>query len=443
MRIIVWGLGRVGTVSAACLARLGHEVVGVEPDSSKLEAIRNGRCAFREPGLEDLVRETVSEGRLSATEDGRPLLAWADVSLICVGTPSTRTDAASLHDLGRVAEEIGRGLDATGTRHVVAIRSTVFPGVTRDFVLPLLERHSGRKAGSDFGLVVNPEFLREANAISDFWEPPYVVIGEFDAHSGDVIEVLNEGINAPVCRLRPEEAELLKLTSNAFHSLKVGFANEVGRLCERLGLDGHELMRMMCADTKLNISPAYLSPGFAFGGPCLPKDLRCLTSNARSLGVPLPILEAVLPSNRLQIEAALHKIIELKTRRVGILGFGFKPGTDDVRESPVVDLILALAREQITVLVYDPDVRPGRMSREGRAYLEGRLPMLEQMLCPDINDVLGGCRVVVVSQNRPEFAAALRDFPNRGDDFAVLDLVRVGDEKRFSGANHEGPQTQP
>jgi GDP-mannose 6-dehydrogenase len=325
MRIIVWGLGRVGTVSAACLARLGHEVVGVEPDSSKLEAVRSGRCAFREPGLDDLVRETVSEGQLRATEDGRPLLAWADVSLICVGTPTSETGAASLHDLGRVAEKIGQGLRGAHTRHVVAIRSTVFPGVARDFVLPLLERHSGRKAGRDFGLAVNPEFLREANAISDFWEPPYVVIGEFDALSGDVIEALNEGVNAPVYRVRPEEAELLKLASNAFHGLKVGFANEMGRLCERLGLDGHGLMRMMCADTKLNTSPAYLSPGFAFGGPCLPKDLRCLTSNARSLGVPLPILEAVLPSNQLQIEAALHKIRELKTRRVGVLGLGFKP----------------------------------------------------------------------------------------------------------------------
>jgi GDP-mannose 6-dehydrogenase len=196
---------------------------------------------------------------------------------------------------------------------------------------------------------------------------------------------------------------------------------------------------MMCADTKLNISPAYLSPGFAFGGPCLPKDLRCLTSNARDLGVPLPILEAVLPSNRLQIEAALHKIIELKTRLVGVLGLGFKPGTDDVRESPVVDLILALAREQIAVLVYDPDVRPNSMSGAGRAYLERRLPMLEQLLCSDINDVLGGCRAVVVSQNRPEFAAALRDLRNRGDGFEVLDLVRPSDEELFSGADHEGP----
>jgi GDP-mannose 6-dehydrogenase len=439
MRIIVWGLGHVGTVSAACLARLGHEVVGVEPDSSRLEAVRNGRCAFKEPGLEELVRAAVSEGRLRATGDGRGLLAWADVSLICVGTPAAGTGAASLNDLGRVAEEIGQGLGGADTRHVVALRSTVFPGVARDFVLPLLERTSGRKAGRDFGLVVNPEFLREANAISDFWEPPYVVIGEFDSRSGDVIEALNEGINAPVYRVRPEEAELLKLTSNAFHGLKVGFANEVGRLCERLGLDGHTLMRMLCADTKLNISPAYLRPGFAFGGPCLPKDLRCLTSNARSLGVPLPILEAVLPSNRLQLEAAIRKIRELKTRRVGILGLGFKPGTDDVRVSPVVDLIRALARDGITVLVYDPDVRPGSLNGDCRAYLEDRLPTLERSLCSGIDEVLGGCRAVVVCQDRPEFAAALSELRDRGDDFAVLDLVRPGDEQSLSGTGHEVP----
>jgi GDP-mannose 6-dehydrogenase len=425
MRIIIWGLGHVGTVSAACFAQLGHEVIGVEPDSSKLDAVRNGRCAVKEPGLEDLVRVAVAEGRLRATDDGVPLLASANVSLICVGTPCSEAGDVSLSALGRVAEQIGRGLSGTDAYHVVAVRSTVFPGVTRNFLLPLLERHSGRQAGRDFGLAVNPEFLREANAISDFWEPPYVVVGEFDARSGDVIEELHKRVNASVHRVRPEEAELLKLTSNAFHSLKVGFANEIGRLCERLGLDGHKLLEMIRADTKLNISPAYLRPGFAFGGPCLPKDLRSLTSNARRLGESLPILEAVLPSNRLQVEAALDKIRKLKTRSVGILGIGFKPGTDDVRESPVVDLILALARDGITVLIYDPDVRPGSMTEASRAYLEGRSPLLEQMLCSEINEVLNRCRAVVVSQNRPEFAAALSDLQNEDEGFLVLDLVRL------------------
>ena len=438
MRIIVWGLGHVGTVSAACLARLGHEVVGVEPDPSKLEAIRGGRCAFKEPGLDDLVREAVSGGRLRATDEGRPLLSWADASLVCIGTPCAEDGAASLDDLGRVAEEIGRGLSEARAGHVVVIRSTVFPGVARDFVLPLLERHSGRKAGRDFGLVVNPEFLREANAVSDFWGPPYVVVGEFDPRAGDVVEALYEGVDAPVCRVRPEEAEMLKLTSNAFHGLKVGFANEVGRLCERLGLDGRRLMRLLCADTRLNASPAYLRPGFAFGGPCIPKDLRSLTSHARGLGVPLPILEAVLPSNRLQIEATLLKVRELKARRVGVLGLGFKPGTDDVRESPTIELVRALTRDGVTVLVYDPDVRPGSLNAAGRAYLESRLPALEQSLCSVMEEVLGRCQALIVCQSRPEFATALRDFRGRGDEFAVLDLVGLFDENGSHGAEQEG-----
>ena len=255
--------------------------------------------------------QTVAAGRLRATQDCGSLVSWADLSLICVGTPSTVDGGPMLDSVRNVAITIGRGLRDATTYHVVVLRSTVFPGTARNILCPLLEEHSGRQAGRDFGLVTNPEFLRETSAISDFHAPPYTIIGELDSRSGDSVELLYRDIDAPIYRVTLEAAELLKLVNNAFHALKIGFANEIGRLCDPLGIDSHAIMQLVCADTKLNVSPAYLQPGFAFGGSCLPKDLRSISFHARRLGVELPILEAVLPSNRLQIEAARHKVHEL------------------------------------------------------------------------------------------------------------------------------------
>jgi GDP-mannose 6-dehydrogenase len=432
MRIIVWGLGYVGTVSAACLAQLGHDVVGVEPNLAKVQALNAGHSAIKEPGLDNLVSQTVAAGRLRATPDGSPLVPWADLSLICVGTPSAADGDATLDYVRNTALDIGRGLRDANRYHVIVLRSTVFPGTTRNVLGRLLGEHSGRQAGRDFGLVANPEFMRETNAISDFFTPPYTVIGELDTRSGDLIELLYRTIETPIYRVSLEEAEVLKLANNAFHALKIGFANEIGRLCDRLGVDSHTVMRLICADTKLNISSAYLKPGFAFGGSCLPKDLRSLTFNARRLGVELPILEAVLPSNRLQIEVARLKVHEHGAQRVAVLGLSFKPGTDDLRDSPVIGLIRDLWQSGVDVLVHDPDVQPDKMLGSNREYLERQLPQISQILCPRLADALNECQVVVVSQKRPEFTAALQALNGHA---AVLDLVRLNEESSLPGVS--------
>ncbi len=430
MRVLVWGLGYVGTVSAACLAQLGHEVTGVEPHRAKVDAINAGLSPIREPNLEELIRKVVASGRLKATQDGASVIANADISLICVGTPSAADGGQNLSYLRNVATEIGRGLRHGGGYHVVVVRSTLFPGTTRGTLRELLEEHSGRRAGADFGLASNPEFMRETSAIHDFLNPPYTVIGEFDQRSGDRVRELYQGIDVPIYRVALEEAEVLKMTNNAFHAVKVGFANEIGRVCARLGIDSHVVMGMVCADTKLNISPAYLKPGFAIGGSCLPKDLRSLTLTARRLGVELPILEGILPSNRLQIEEARIKVHELDVKRVAVLGLSFKAGTDDLRESPVVDLIRALWQDGIDTLVCDPDIDLKTMLGSNREYLERQLPQIKDILRPDIADTLRQCQAVVVNQNRPEFAKALQGL---NGNVEVIDLVRMSKERSLPG----------
>ncbi|HMB89728.1 MAG TPA: nucleotide sugar dehydrogenase [Rhodothermales bacterium] len=430
MRILVWGLGYVGTVSAACLAHLGHEVIGIEPTLKKVEAINAGQSALVEPGLAELIAEAVAEGRLRATQDGTPLVAESDVSLICVGTPSAADGGPVLDYVRNVAENIGTGLRDTDGYHVVALRSTVFPGTSRKVLAPLLEEHAGKIAGEDFGVVMNPEFLREASAVKDFNAPPYTVIGQLNERSGEVIAALYDGIDAPIYHVGLEEAEMLKMGNNAFHALKIGFANEVGRFCDALGMDSHTVMDLVCADTKLNISTAYLKPGFAFGGSCLPKDLRSMTYHARRKGVQMPIMDGILPSNRLQVEAARRKVHELGVRKVGVLGLSFKSGTDDLRESPVITLIRELWQDGLDVVVHDPDVNPEEMLGSNRAYLERQLPQIGQIMRPRMEEVMKDAEAVIVTQNRPAFIEAIQQ---HGAEVAVLDLVRLGDGRHLDG----------
>jgi GDP-mannose 6-dehydrogenase len=432
MQVLVWGLGYVGTVSAACLTQLGHTVTGVEPHRAKVDAINSGVSPIREPGLDQLVSEGVASGRLKAIQSGAAAVATADVSLICVGTPSAADGGQNLTYLRNVAMEIGSGLKQGSCYHVVIVRSTLFPGTTRGMLRELLEEHSGLKAGVDFGLASNPEFMRETSAVSDFFKPPYTVIGEFDTRSGDRVKEIYQGIDAATYRVALEEAEVLKMTNNAFHAMKVGFANEIGRVCARLGIDSHVVMEMVCADTKLNISPAYLKPGFAIGGSCLPKDLRSLTFTARRLGVELPILDNILPSNRLQIEEARIKVHDLAVKKVAILGLSFKAGTDDLRESPVVDLIRALWQDGIDTLVCDPDINLETMLGSNREYLERQLPQIKDILRLDIGETVRGSQAVVVNQNRPEFHKALQGLNGQVE---VIDLVRLSKARTLAGVS--------
>jgi len=436
MRVIVWGLGYVGTVVAACLAQAGHDVIGVELNKEKVKTFNNGRSPLKEPGLDELIQQGIALGRLQAVTDGEQYVAAADASLICVGTPSMADGSPMLEYIQGVAQQIGSGLQQSERYHVVVLRSTVFPGVSRDFLLPLLEQHSQRTAGREFGVVVNPEFLRETEAIKDFYAPPYTVIGELDRRSGDLVAELYGNIQAPLYRIGLEEAELVKVVNNAFHALKVGFSNEIGRVCDRVGIDSHTVMQLVCADTKLNISPVYLKPGFAFGGSCLPKDLRSLVFNAWRLGVEVPILDAVLPSNTLQIEAARIKVHETGAKHVGILGLSFKAGTDDLRESPVINLIRQLWQDGLEISVYDPDVNLEVLLGSNLEYLKRQLPQIDRILRTNINDVLNECQTLVISQKRPEFMAVLQELKS---DTTVLDLVRLSNEPVIPGlAKYEG-----
>ncbi len=428
MRLIVWGLGYVGTVTAACFAKLGHQVIGIEPNQTKVDAINAGKSAIIEPGLEALVKQVVDEGKFRADTDGLPYIHSAAISLICVGTPSAADGSTNLEYIHKVAATIGEGLRKAECYHVVALRSTLFPNLIHQELIATLESHSGKVKGRDFGVVVNPEFLRETTAISDFFSPPYTVIGQLDERSGNSMEELYQGIEAPIHHVSLDEGAMLKMVNNAFHALKIGFANEVGRVCDALGIDSHIVMKMVCADTKLNISPAYLKPGFAFGGSCLPKDLRSLTTNARRLQVELPILEAVLPSNYLQVEAARIKIHALGAKHVGVLGLSFKPGTDDLRESPVINLIRALWHDDINVMVYDPDVKLERMLGSNVAYLERQLPQIQRIMCADVENAIAHADVVLVSQKRAEFVEALHLVPPH---CTVIDLVRLDDSGKL------------
>ena len=421
MKLLVWGLGYVGTVSAACLADSGHEVVGIEPSGAKVEALLSGRSPIREPKLETALAQAVADGRLRASTDPSGLVSWGDASLVCVGTPSSAEGTAQLGSLVSVAEAIGRQLAPGAGGHVVIVRSTVFPGTVGGIVRETLESSSGLVAGEGFGLAMNPEFLRETTAIDDFYAPPFTVVGALDEDSGATVEALYERVEAPIFNVTIEQAELVKLACNAFHALKVGFANEVGRVSDALGMDSRQVMKILCADTKLNISAAYLRPGFAFGGSCLPKDLRSLTSNARRLGVELPILEGVLPSNQLQIDAARAKVHSLGGRRIAVLGLSFKPETDDVRESPAIQLVRGLWEDGFDVVVHDPDIRLEDMLGSNRDYLERQLPQIAEIAKSTLDETLEQADIVVVSQRRHEFDEAIRDL----DGAKVIDLVGV------------------
>lgn len=403
MNILIWGLGYVGSVSAACLANLGHRVIGVDSDVAKVEALNAGRAPILEPGLDAMVRSAVAAGNLQATGDGAVWVGKTDISLICVGTPSAPDGSADLTAMRRVVQTIGRSLRDTTEYHTVVVRSTVWPGTTCGMIRTILEAESGKQAVRDFGLAMNPEFLREGSAVSDFHAPPYHIIGELDSRSGSAVAALYAAVVAPNHHIRVEEAEIMKVVNNAFHALKIGFANEIGSLCTALELDARTIMNLVCADRKLNISPSYLRPGPAFGGSCLPKDLRNLLHEAHQLDLTLPILEGVLPSNHRVIERARQQVRDLKARHVCVLGVSFKPGTDDVRESPALELICGLRQDGIQVRAYDPDLELTRLTGSNLAYLCQSVPDFADMLCPTLAEALSGAEAVVICKEIPEF----------------------------------------
>src|ERR687887_515615 len=422
MKVSVFGLGYVGSVSAASFAADGHQVIGVDVNSDKVAAINAGRSPIVEPGLEDLLARTVAGGRLRATTDTAEAIGDSEVSLLCVGTPSRRNGSLDLTYLERVSEQIGASLRDKSSYHVVVVRSTVLPGTTHDVVIPALERESGKTYGEAFGVSVNPEFLREGTALKDFRKPPLTLVGHNHAADASGTIALYQSIDAPLVSTSIRVAEMLKYTSNAWHALKVCFANEIGNLCKRLDVDSHEVMDIFCRDEKLNLSPYYLKPGFAFGGSCLPKDVRALQYRAKELDVELPVISQILTSNRLQIQRAFDEVMETGRRKIGLLGISFKAGTDDLRESPLVILAEALLGKGLQLKIYDKNVSLARLVGSNKDYINKQIPHLSSLLCESIDEVLARSEVIVVGNLAPEFAAALT---RTRADHIVLDLVRV------------------
>ena len=422
MRISVFGLGYVGSVSAACLAARGHEVIGVDVSPQKAEMLGSGHAPVVEPGLSDIIAENAASGRLRATTRAGAAISESDLSLVCVGTPSQANGSLDLSNVARVCSEIGAALRAKNAPHVVVIRSTILPGTMRDVVRPALEEASGMVAGRDFGLANNPEFLRESTAVADFHAPPKTVIGALDRADAETVASLYRGIDAPLVLTSMEVAEMVKYVDNSWHALKVAFGNEIGNICQGVGVDSHEVMEIFCRDTKLNISGAYLKPGFAFGGSCLPKDLRALVHRARALDVEVPILSAILPSNRNQIDRAVDRVMAAGSRRVGVLGLSFKAGTDDLRESPLVEMIERLIGKGFDVRVFDRNVNVARLNGANRRHMDETIPHLASILAENEDEVIDHGEAIVVGNDDPAFHEAVgRLRPGQ----SVIDLVRL------------------
>ena len=422
MKIAVFGLGYVGVVSAACLARDGHSVLGVDPNSLKVDLLRQAKSPIVEPGLEELIAAAVDAGRLVAGSDAAAAVSQSELLMVCVGTPGQPNGSLDLSYVRRVVQQIGEQLASATEYKVVVIRSTLLPGSMQSVVIPTLEEYSQRRAGKDFGACINPEFLREGSAINDYDHPPKTVIGASDERAAARVRELYAGLSAPVILTDLRTAEMVKYIDNSWHALKVSFTNEIGRLCKAMGVDSRVAMRLFCMDTKLNISNAYLRPGFAFGGSCLPKDLRALTYQGRLLDVDTPVLGSILASNQLHIAHALAMIRATGQRRVGLLGLSFKEGTDDLRESPIVTLAEQLIGKGYDLAVYDQNVRLASLMGANRDYILNHIPHIGRLMVDRPEQILEHADVVVVGAAQREFAALLAELP--AGKF-VIDLVGI------------------
>jgi GDP-mannose 6-dehydrogenase len=434
MKVSIFGLGYVGAVSAGLLARDGHQVIGVDPYQPKVDLINAGKTPVIEKDIGDIIAGAVKATRLRATRDAYEAVDGSEISLICVGTPSLPNGSLDLKYVRTVCEEIGQALRTKDEYHVVVARSTMLPGSMRTTVIPTLEEYSGKRAGVDFGVCNNPEFLREGTAVYDYYNPPKTVIGETDTRAGDLLARLYRDLDGPLIRTNIETAEMVKYADNVWHALKVGFANEIGNISKALGIDGHDVMGIFCQDTKLNLSSYYMKPGFAFGGSCLPKDVRALTHRARTLDVDTPLLNAIMPSNVLQIERGLSMITSKGNNRVGVLGFSFKAGTDDLRESPVVEVIERLIGKGYDLRLYDKNVKIASLVGANKDYILNKIPHISKLMVDSMDDVLAHAETLVIGNASDEF----RNVSDRlSEGQVIVDFVRMGD-RRSDNAQYDG-----
>ncbi|SEP11208.1 GDP-mannose 6-dehydrogenase [Nitrosomonas oligotropha] len=433
MKISIFGLGYVGTVSAGCLATDGHSVIGVDPNKTKVDLINQGISPIVEKDIGEMIAAAAKNNVLRATLDVRDAVINSDISMVCVGTPSQLNGNLDLSHVRKVCEQIGAALKEKSAFHVVVARSTMLPGSMRTVVIPALESYSGKKAGVDFGVCNNPEFLREGTAVFDYYNPPKTVIGETDSKAGELLMQLYAKMTAPLIRTEVETAEMAKYADNTWHAVKVAFANEIGNLCKAEGIDGHKVMEIFCQDTKLNLSPYYMKPGFAFGGSCLPKDVRALMYKGKSLDMDLPLINAILPSNQRQIEKGIKMIVEKGNKKIGILGFSFKAGTDDLRESPLVEVIEFLIGKGYELKLYDKNVNLAALTGANQDYILNHIPHISRLMASSMDEVLNFAQTIVIGNSAAEF----RNVPDEiKSGQVVVDLVRI--VPKLSGEQYDG-----
>ena len=435
MRISIFGMGYVGCVCAGCLTDLGHEIVAVESNPIKLAMITEGKSPVIETGVDRLISNAVQARRLRATADFVDAIHSTDLTMVCVGTPNRSNGSIDLSAVLRVCEQIGQALSSKQGYYTVVVRSTVVPGTVEERLLPMLQKTSGKKAGRDFGLCMNPEFLREGTSIADFYHPSRTVIGEFDRRSGDALSKVYEPLSAPMIRTKLRVAEMTKYADNTFHALKISFANEIGNICKALEIDSHEVMSIFCADKKLNLSASYLKPGFAFGGSCLPKDLRSICYQANEHDIEVPLLNSILNSNRCQIQKVITKLLAYKGRSLGFLGLSFKEGTDDLRESPTVEVIETMIGKGFNVRVHDHNVSMARLIGANKEYIDREIPHIAQLFCSSADELIRQSDVIVVTARDAEYARGLRALR---EDQVLLDLVRLFDPEDHPKAEYYG-----
>ncbi len=434
MRIAVFGLGYVGCISASCFAKAGHDVIGVDVNEDKVNIINDAKSPIVEPGLQEALEKVVKSGKLRATTDFQEAVVNSDISLICVGTPSAKNGSVTLEYIYRVAQQIGEALREVNHYHVFVIRSTVPPG-THEKCLGIIAEYSGKKPGVDFGACSNPEFLREGSALKDFYNPPYTIIGEMDEKSGQYLSKIYSHLDAPLVRTDVKVAEMVKYANNTFHALKVAFGNEIGTICKAEGVDSHKLMEIFCMDTKLNLSPYYLMPGFAFGGSCLPKDVRALTYRGKSRDLELPLLNSIMPSNQSHVQRAIDQVLSAGKKRVGILGLSFKGNTDDLRESPMVDVVETLIGKGYELKIYDKNVHLAKLFGANREYINNKIPHISSLMVGELETVLDHAEVLVIGNSNPEFRELI---PTLESNVQVIDYVRIVKQTETIKANYDG-----
>lgn len=422
MRLSIFGLGYVGTVTAACMASLGHDVIGVDINTLKTDAFNAGRSPIVETRVDELVANASQAGRLRATSDAAMAIRESELSFVCVATPSLRNGKLDLTGLRQVCRQIGGALRHKSTSHTVVVRSTVLPGTADSVVIPTLEEASSKQAGREFVLCMNPEFMREGTAVLDFFNPPFTVIGSLNGEHAGSLRELYSFAPGEIFETSFVTAEMVKYVCNAFHALKISFANEIGTMCQHLGADPEEVIEIFKRDTKLNVSKAYLTPGFAFGGSCLPKDLRALTYRAKELDLHLPLLESILPSNAEHVERAVQVVLGTGKRKIAVLGLSFKAGTDDLRESPSVQLIKRLLGEGCQIQVWDEKVSLGRLVGSNRQFIEAMIPHIGSLLSDDMQRVIATADIVLIGTEaveKEQIASLLRP------DQTLIDLMRL------------------